>query len=142
MLCRRHGCRHQRAGSGQHTGPDGPTVAGTGKITFGTDFDKDTLLISKPKKTFPKGVKKIAWSAQFVEPAGVTTLHLVFAKVGKGGSESIVDSSNVGISNPALDLVASKADLAGIAGHKVGVYRLRYLGGDRVLAEGTFRLVK
>ena len=57
-----------------------------GVITFGTAYDKDTLLINSPKSSFKKGVKKIAWSAQLSEVPGVTTLTLILASVLGGPS--------------------------------------------------------
>ena len=62
MLCRRHGCRHQRAGSGQHTGPDGSDRRGHRQDHLWNRLRQGHAADSKPKKTFPKGVKKIAWS--------------------------------------------------------------------------------
>ena len=95
----------------QQTTPE-PTldlgVEGLGVITFGTDYDEETLLIAKPKTEFKKSVKNIAWSAQFSEPAGATTLKVVLAKVSKGGDESIIDSADVEISSPDFSLIANK----------------------------------
>jgi hypothetical protein len=115
---------------------------GSGEITFGTTYDPDTLLIAKPLTTFKRTFAPIAWSAQFREAAGATTIKFVFASVSKSGAESILDQTDVSISNPTFDLVANKADLAAIAGNKVGTYVLRYIRESTVLAEGTFTLVK
>lgn len=119
-----------------------PQVEGLGVITFGSTYDEDSLLIAKPKSEFKKSVKNIAWSAQFSEPAGATTLKVVLAKVSKGGAESIIDSADVEISSPDFSLIANKADLAGIVDNKAGTYVLRYLRDATVLAEGQFKLTK
>jgi hypothetical protein len=121
--------------------PDTPPP-GSGVITFGTAYNADSLLIAKPLTTFKRTVTTIAWSAEFSEPAGATTVKFVFASVSKGGGESIVYQDNAAISNPTFDLLANKANLAAIAGNKAGTYVLRYIRGGTVLAEGTFTLVK
>ncbi len=51
--------------------------AGTGVITFGREFDADTLAILKPTSKFKLSVKAIAWSATFHEPAGVSSLTFI-----------------------------------------------------------------
>ena len=68
-------------------------------------------------------------------------MTLVLARVTKGGSESIVVTTEVSISNPDFDLIANEADLATIADNKRGKYVLRYLREATILAEGTFELV-
>lgn len=115
---------------------------GLGVITFGTIYDEDTLEIPKPRTKFTAGINEIAWSAQFSEAAGATSVTLIFAKVSKSGAETIVDSAETGVSNPEFTLLANSADLAGIADNKAGTYVLRYLRESTLLAEGTFTLVK
>lgn len=118
------------------------TVEGLGVITFGTDYDEETLLITKPKTEFKKSVKNIAWSAQLSEAAGALTLRIVLARVSKGGAETIIDSADVEISSPEFSLIANKANLALVADNKAGTYVLRYLRDSTILAEGQFKLTK
>ena len=115
---------------------------GSGKITFGTAYDDTTLMIPKPITRFKATYPTIAWSAEFSEPAGATTVELVFARVSSGGAETIIDRADVPISSPDFDLIANSLDLASIADNKPGTYVLRYVRGGTVLAEGTFTLVK
>jgi hypothetical protein len=119
-----------------------PPIKGLGVITFGTAYDPDTLLIAKPLTRFKRTVKAIAWSAQFVESAGATSVELVLASVSKTGAETIIDRVDVPVSSPEFDLLANKGDLAGVVGNKAGTYVLRYVREGTVLAEGTFTLVK
>jgi hypothetical protein len=121
--------------------PETPSP-GSGVITFGTAYNADSLLIAKPLTTFKRTVKTIAWSAEFSESAGATTVKFVFASVSKGGAESIIDQEDVAISSPTFDLLANKANLATVAGNKAGTYVLRYIRKGTVLAEGTFTLTK
>jgi transcriptional regulator with XRE-family HTH domain len=100
------------------------------------------LEIPRPTSKFKRTLKEIAWSARFSETAGSTTLTIVLARVGQGGSEELLVSEDVQISNPDFDTIANSADLAGIADNKAGTYVLRYLRESTILAEGTFRLVK
>ena len=64
------------------------------------------------------------------------------AQIPFGKIESIVHTENIDIPDPEFDTVAGKADLAGIAGHKAGVYVVRYFQGSKTLAKGTFTLTK
>ena len=122
------------------TDPPLDDFEGAGVITFGRSYNEDTLLIDEPKTKFKRNVKKIAWSASFIEPAGSTTITILLAKVSKNGAETLIDSSDTEISNPEFDLLANEGDLAGIVDNKAGKYVLRYLREDTLLAEGTFEL--
>jgi hypothetical protein len=134
--------RHtRRSGRNRRAGTRTPSP-GSGVITFGTAYNADSLLIAKPLTTFKRTVKTIAWSAEFSESAGATTVKFVFASVSKGGAESIIDQEDVAISSPTFDLLANKANLAAVAGNKAGTYVLRYIREGTVLAEGTFTLTK
>ena len=119
-----------------------PDLSGLGTITFGAEFDRETLLIKKPATRFGRNRSEIAWSAQFFEPADATTITLILARVSKGGAEEVVVTTDVDIANPEFSLVANSADLAGIADNKAGRYVLRYLRDSTLLAEGEFELIK
>jgi hypothetical protein len=113
-------------------------------VTFGSagSIDKDTLRINPRKSTFKVSVRKIAWSAQFIEPAGATRLTFVLARVGSGGTESIRFTEKFDISNPAFDILSATEDLSSYVNRKPGTYVLRILRGGTTLAEGEFRLVQ
>lgn len=122
--------------------PTDPPVIETGIVSFGLDYDPNSLDIVKPTARFKRTIKEIAWSASFSEPAGATTITLTIASVSAGGAEGVIESLDVKISNPRSDLLANKADLASLVGNKVGTYVLRYSRDGTVLAEGQFTLVK
>jgi len=113
---------------------------GPGVVTFGTKIDDTTLAIVDPKTAFTRGVPAIAWSASLNEPAAAAKVTVVFAKRFSGGSETVLDATDVSLSNPASDTIANTEDLAAIAGNKAGTYVLRILRDATVLAEGSFTL--
>lgn len=117
-------------------------AAGPGKITFGTKINTDTLFITTVKDTWKTSSKKIWWSASFSEAAGADTLKFIVASRSGSGTEKVLYTEKVEISDPRADIVANYGDLAGIVKRKAGTYVVRYLRGATVLAEGTFRLVK
>ena len=113
-----------------------------GVVTFGKAYNAETLRIAHPIKKFKRNTPSIAWSAEFIETAGATSITFVIARVTAGGSESIELTTEVDVSNPNADIFANKADLAGVVGNRAGTYVVRYLRKGTVLAEGTFQLVK
>ena len=118
-----------------------PAVAsGRALITFGTKINETTLAVTDPTTTFKRAVTDIAWSLVLDGPAGATTLTVVFASRSSAGTEKVLDSYDVTLSDPSFDVLANDADLAGIAGHKAGTYVLRYLRDTTVIGEGVFRL--
>jgi hypothetical protein len=118
-------------------------VDGSGVITFGLAYDPDTLEIPKPIARFKRNLKRdIAWSAELVEPAGATSIKVVFARVGKGGTEELILSTDTELSNPDFTIVANAADLVTLAENRAGTYVLRYLRDATLLAEGQFQLIK
>ena len=122
--------------------PTPEPVIGSGIVTFGTAYDPDTLLITKPLTTFKLKTKTIAWSASFSEPAGATSIEMILASVSKTGAETVLIQTPTSVSSPEFDLLANKADLVTLVGGKAGTYVLRYLRGSTILAEGTFTLTK
>lgn len=120
--------------------PTDAPVVGSGLIRFGTGYDTNTLAITGARSTFARTYRPIAWSAEFSEPAGATTLTWILAKVTGGSVETTITTQDVTISNPQDDLVANKGDLAFIVGNGKGTYVMRYLRGATVLAEGRFTL--
>ena len=122
---------------------DPPAVdAGTGIISFGASYNTNTLKIIKPATSFKTTSKLIAWSADFSENAGDTSITWLIASESAGGAERVESKHEVDVSDPGADLFANKDDLAAVLDRKPGTYVMRYLRGGTTLAEGTFRLVK
>jgi hypothetical protein len=113
-------------------------VVGSGKITFGSDLDDATVTIIGPKTTFAIG-EEIAWRAELSEPAGATSIDLVIAKVGAGGTETVVYTVANPISSPKFDLLGNKVDLSPLLDGP-GRYVMRYFRDATQLAEGQFTL--
>ena len=122
--------------------PD-PTVPATfGRITFGTSYDPDTLEIAKPITKFKRTIAMIAWSASLSDTVNATSIELVIASQSASGTERVIERVDIDVANPDSDTLANKVDLASIVGNKAGTYVMRYIRDGKVLAEGTFTLVK
>jgi hypothetical protein len=115
-------------------------VGGSGHITFGTNYDATTLAVTDPRTTFARTYSPIAWSAEFSEAAGATTIKIIVASQTASGGERVLISEDVTLSNPGSDLIANEADLATLVGNAKGTYVMRYLRDATILAEGTFTL--
>jgi hypothetical protein len=111
-----------------------------GPIAFGTGLNSDTLEITGARTTFARSYSPIAWSATLSGPAGATTLTWIIASQSASGTESIVWTQDVNVSNPVFDTLANKDDLASLVNNAAGKYVMRYLRGATILAEGTFTL--
>lgn len=113
---------------------------GTGVITFGNNYDPDTLDIVGPTSVFKASAKRIAWSASLRRPAGATSLTLIIASRTKSGVETTLIKQSVDVSDPGFDQLANAIDLGSLLNRKPGTYVMRYLRESDVLAEGTFTL--
>ena len=113
-----------------------------GIVEFGAKLDQDNVEIQKPRDSFKRTVKKIAWVAHLSEPAGGTSLTFIIAKRSKSGAETVLEKLDVPIADPSFDTLGNAVDLASVVGNKAGTYVLRYLRDGTVLAEGTFQLTK
>lgn len=117
-------------------------MLGSGVITFGTDYDPDTLRITNPKHTFKVGSKGIAWSASLSDTVGGTSVTQIIASRSKSGVERTLINIDIDISNPDSDTLANEIDLALLVDRKPGTYVMRYLRDGDVLAAGEFTLVR
>lgn len=117
-------------------------ATGSGVITFGHDYDPASLSIIKRSSKFRTNEPEIAWRAEFSEAARAPSVQFVLAGVGAGGVETPIERLDVAIDSPDFKLLANKADLTSLVKHRAGTYVMRYVRGDTVLAEGTFKLVK
>jgi hypothetical protein len=123
-------------------GTAGPTASGieTGMVTFGTSYNRTTLLIGKPVSRFSVSATTICYSASFSEPAGTTSVEFIISRLSAGGNEAPVYRDTEQVSDPNADLDAGCADLSSYAGHAVGTYVLRFVHGTKALAAGQFTL--
>lgn len=122
--------------------PTSAPVVGTGEITFGHDYDPDTLSIIRGSGRFRTNEPEIAWRADFSEAAHAASVELLIVGVSNQGVEWIIERLAVAIDDPDSNLLANKADLATLIKHRAGTYVLRYVREGTVLAEGRFKLVK
>lgn len=114
---------------------------GTGLITFGLDYDDETLRITSPQTRFRTTNQGIAWSASLSDRAGATSLTLTISRK-EGGGETIVLREDVDIGDPEFDTFANEVDLAAILDRRPGTYVMRYLREGEKLAEGSFTLFR
>jgi hypothetical protein len=113
---------------------------GTGVITFGTHYDATTLLIDRPATTFKRTSSNICWSADWLREAAHSTVSEFLVRVTTGGVETTLVQEKPAISNPAFTLWANCNDFSYWTQSKAGTYKLRFLDGTVILAEGTFKL--
>ncbi len=111
-----------------------------GLITFGTGVDPDQLTILTPAETFSVTSTEISYSAALSEPAGATSLTIIFASVKDSGVENFIYQEDVSISNPTFGVFANTADIALVVGNAPGRYVMRFMREATVLAEGFFTL--
>jgi hypothetical protein len=114
------------------------SVAGSGKINFGTGIDTSTLAVTGPTAVFAPG-EKVGWVATLSEAANATTLTFVLAKKMPGGAEQTLYSWPTPVSNPSFSILANTSDFSTIA-KEPGDYLIRFLRDTKVLAEGTFTI--
>jgi zinc-ribbon domain len=124
------------------TTPEPLPLFGSGMITFGKDYDPDTLFIADETARFKTTYPEIAWSAELNRAIGATSIEWVLASQSASGTERVIWSQELDISNPDSDLLANKLDLAFFVDYKPGTYVMRYIESGEVLAEGTFTLVE
>lgn len=118
--------------------PTPPLIGvGPGFVTFGTKTDRELKIID-PRTSFTSD-ERITWSAYLIDPAEAESLRVLVVKSEEsapGGERLIVD-----------ELVESQLSPAQIYVRRIrperlldgpGLYIVRYLRGDRLLAEGQF----
>ncbi len=116
------------------------TGAGTGTISFGTDYreTRNGFEIMNPRTTFgPRDV--VAYVADFNERPGTTNLDELLAHVSPSGSENVVHRETFDIADPNYAQLAARFPIAELmARQPAGTYTLKLLRGSTILAEGTF----
>jgi hypothetical protein len=113
-----------------------PVIATPGVIRFGTSLGLDGT-IATPEDTFTHGASAV-WIADFAEPPDVPVILLMIVAVLPDGREFEHWRQEIPLSDPAANQLVAGADLSIYVHGGEGTYRLRYLRGDELLAEGTF----
>ena len=119
-----------------------PTLAAAGPIVFGLTYDPDTFQIPEPRDRFKATNRSIAWSATVPTPLAATPIAMTVSSRPSSGAETTLQTQTFAVSGLKGNLIAADSNLAALAGNAPGTYVLRLTQGDRVLAEGTFTLVK
>jgi len=110
-----------------------------GVIQFGSGLDSAGR-IAVPGNQFREGDTAV-WIADFRRPPDVSEILKLIVQVLPDGREFEHWRERVTISDPAATRLAGEAELSLYAHGGAGSYRLRYLAGGELLAEGTFELV-
>jgi hypothetical protein len=119
--------------------PTAPPDANAGLIQFGSAFDSAGR-IAAPDNQFREGDPAV-WIANFSRAPGTSEITKLIVQVLPDGRVFEHWREQVTISDPAATRLAGEAELSLYAHGGAGSYRLRYLVGDELLAEGTFELV-
>jgi hypothetical protein len=109
-------------------------------ILFGASYDANTFAITAPEDTFKTSVKSIAWSVTLPKVVGSTVVTAVILGHSSTGAEVEVWTELANLSDPNVDQLAAKDDLAGHVQRKVGTYVMRLSYGGILLAQGEFAL--
>jgi hypothetical protein len=111
---------------------------GPGAITFGTQFDPNTLRIVDATTTFPaRG--RFYWSAQLAEAAGAPELLITVSAYDPAtGAETPVSEESWPVENQQATIFLRRLQMQRLVDGP-GVYVVRYMRGDILLAEGFFR---
>ncbi len=116
--------------------PTAPLISvGPGFVTFGTKVDRE-LKVTNPRTEFTKD-ERIVWSAYLIDPADASALRVLVLKSeasAPGGERLIVDEEVAADVSPAQIFVRRLRPRRYLDGP--GLYVVRYLRGDRLLAEG------
>jgi hypothetical protein len=114
-------------------------VTHPGVIQFGSALDPGGQ-ITQSDNRFREGETAV-WIADFREPPGVPEILKLIIQVLPDGREFEHWREQVPVSDPTATRLVGHAELSVYVHGGVGSYRLRYIRGDALLAEGTFELV-
>jgi hypothetical protein len=115
-----------------------PRPAIPGSIDFGSGIDVAGVL--EPARRFRAGEHAV-WIARFAAPPETRELRFVVHQVLADGREFEHWAQTISIADPSSTTLVGMADLATFAHGGAGTYRMSYLRGDDVLAEGRFDLI-
>jgi hypothetical protein len=112
---------------------------GPGAITFGTEYNENSLRITDPHTTFPP-TGRFVWSAELTEAAGAPELtYRVLAYDPSTGSETLITEQTFEVKNQQATIFLRRQPMGRVVPGP-GIYVLRYLRGDILLAEGYFEV--
>ena len=96
--------------------------------------------IAQPDNRFREGETAV-WIADFSEAPGVSVIRKEIVQVLPDGREFEHWREDISLSDPGATRLVGQAELSLYAHGGEGSYRLRYLRGNELLAEGAFELV-
>jgi len=113
---------------------------GPGAITFGTEFNANTLRITDPHTAFPP-TGRFVWSAELTEAAGAPALtYRLHAYDPATDTETLVSETVVEVDNQNATIFLRRQPMGRLVPGP-GIYVLRYFRDDILLAEGYFEVV-
>lgn len=119
--------------------PTNPPAARPGVIQFGSALDSAGA-IAAPNSRFREGETAV-WIADFDRAPGVPEILKLIVQILPDGREFEHWREMIPLSDPDATRLVGQAELSLYAHGGVGSYRLRYLNGNELLAEGAFELV-
>jgi hypothetical protein len=108
-----------------------------GTIVFGTSVDTTAWTVSNPGATFHT-TDKVGWAARLTDSANSSTLTFTLSSVDASGTETVIDTETLNVTNQSDDVFGHAADgTLGATG--AGTYKMQYTrpGDGVVLATGT-----
>lgn len=119
--------------------PEPPPATSPGQITFGTSVDQDGR-IATPIDRVHEG-QSVVWVAAFTEAPNASTVRFLLVQILPDGREFEHWREDVPLADPAARRVAGSATMSIYLHSGAGSYRMRYMRGDALLAEGAFEFV-
>jgi hypothetical protein len=116
-----------------------PPTTTPGAIRFGTSIGQDGEIVM-PATEFGEGQTAV-WVADFIRPANAATVRMFIIQVLPDGREFEHWREDIPVDPDARRLVG-RADLSIYLHGGDGRHVMRYVGGDTLLAEGAFELVR
>lgn len=118
------------------------TTPGKGTIVFGTDYRETTkgFEVVNPRTTFTPG-DNLAYVAQFKDKAGATVVERLITSVSPNGAETTAFRKFVDVADPAFTLLAGELGQFCRECRSEQTYKLKFVRGGTVLAEGQFSFV-
>ncbi|HVM30020.1 MAG TPA: hypothetical protein VM305_04535, partial [Candidatus Limnocylindrales bacterium] len=114
---------------------------GPGHVTFGSSWNRRTLEMQDVSATFSRG-GRIAWSAILSEPAGAPALTVEAARLDiEQDTEDVTWEELYEMQNQQSERILRRVPINRLTGGQAGIYVVRYLRDEEVLAEGYFELV-
>jgi hypothetical protein len=108
-----------------------------GTVTFGSQLNPDGTIVD-PATTL-SSAESVVWLAVFPEPVGAQTVQLVILTIDGTGAEVERAREDVFVARADTQSLTEVREL-GSVGDGPGTYRIRYLSGEAVLAQGDVTL--